>query len=111
MNPSMRMLHIFSLDANLVISSGGCSNWNGILILPLLDMLEGNEHIELNRCPKEALILGCWSIWNHRNHIIFDAANKSIDVAFHSFKDFLSPVRHRAKTSLREGMSAWLDTL
>ena len=62
-------------------------------------------------CFKEILIIGCWTLWNHRNKIIFEG-----DVAFQPecmrfFKENFHLAMYKAKPSLKEGMSQWIDTL
>jgi hypothetical protein len=47
---------------------------------------------------------GCWSIWNHKNKIIFDRIRRDMQVCYHSFKGYVEIVRHTAKPSLKEGM-------
>ena len=58
-----------------------------------------------------AMIAGCWSIWNHRNKIIFDGELRSLELCFSFFVDSVNVIRHRIKPSLKEGMQAWLDLL
>jgi hypothetical protein len=62
-------------------------------------------------CFIEVLMLVCWSIWNHRNRAIFDNKPININECLRFFKEDFILVRHRAKPSLKEGMSSWLDTL
>jgi hypothetical protein len=62
-------------------------------------------------CFKEILMAGCWSLWNKRNRLIFDAEDMDMHSTIRFFKDTFVLIRHRAKPSLKEGMSQWLDTL
>jgi hypothetical protein len=79
--------------------------------LPLIDMLIDGKQRHNRIYFKEAMIVGCWSIWNHRNKIIFDYENISQDRCFAMFKESFSLIMHRGKPSLKEGMQQWLDTL
>ncbi|PNT74045.1 hypothetical protein BRADI_1g06864v3 [Brachypodium distachyon] len=80
--------------------------------LDVINMLINTAQTQVNNAGfKETIILGCWSIWNHRNKIIFDNEERHLDNIFYRFLEYFHLVRHRAKPSLREGMSAWLDTL
>ena len=60
---------------------------------------------------KVAMIAGCWSLWNHRNKIIFDNNQRNLDTCVASFIEFVGLVRHRVKPSLQQGMQDWLDLL
>jgi hypothetical protein len=60
---------------------------------------------------KDALIAGCWSIWIHRNNIIFESHNRDLFVCFDHFKLSFGTIRYRIKPSLKEGMQDWLDLL
>ena len=37
-----------------------------------------------------AVILGAWTLWNHRNRCVFDGISPSLSVAQHFFEDELS---------------------
>ncbi|PNT60496.1 hypothetical protein BRADI_5g00746v3 [Brachypodium distachyon] len=45
-----------------------------------LDMLISTNQFHVNN-PREVLILGCWSIWNHMNYIIFQNGDRLLNVA------------------------------
>jgi hypothetical protein len=62
-------------------------------------------------CFMEALIIGCWSIRNHRNNAIFEDRAVNLSTCFNFFKESILLIRHMAKPSLKEGMTVWLDTL
>ena len=62
-------------------------------------------------CFKESLIVGCWSIWNHRNRCIFCNADLDLDVCFTDFVASFHLILHKVKPSLKEGMPQWLDIL
>ena len=83
--------------------------WN--MDLDIIDMLIDGRNRFNQKCFKEYLIIGCWSLWNHRNKIIFDGGHLSLDSCFSFFKETFSLIRHRAKPSLNDGMQQWLDTL
>jgi hypothetical protein len=77
----------------------------------VIDMLIDGKQRHNSIYFKEAIIVGCWSIWNHRNKFIFDSQIISQDRCFTMFKESFSLIMHRAKPSLKEGMQQWLDTL
>jgi hypothetical protein len=79
--------------------------------LGIFDMLIDAKQRFGFSCFKESLIIGCWSIWNHRNKFIFDNQLINLPVCFIFFKESFELVRYRAKPSLLEGMTEWLDTL
>jgi hypothetical protein len=43
-------------------------------------------------CFKESLIVGCWSLWNHKNKIIFEGQYINLNECFKSFLDSFEPV-------------------
>jgi hypothetical protein len=49
---------------------------------------------------KEAMMVGCWSIWNQRNKIISENDQRDIETCFAFFKLSIAQVRHRVKASL-----------
>ena len=57
--------------------------WNNDLSLIelLIDGTNGNNFLG----SKEVLISGCWSLWNHRNKIIFDHQDLDIHECFRYF--------------------------
>jgi hypothetical protein len=77
----------------------------------VVEMIVDGKERSLNRFFNEALIAGCWSIWNKRNSIIFDAKHVDLDSCFAFFRGSISIIRHRVRPSLREGMEDWLDIL
>ena len=82
--------------------------WNNDL--DLFNMLTDAKRYKLI-CFKESLIVGCWSLWNHMNRCIFDNHPISLDIYFQDFLSSFDLVRHKAKPSLKEGMTQWVDTL
>jgi hypothetical protein len=77
--------------------------------LDIIDMVtEANERTSLIFF-KEAMMVGCWSIWNQRNKIIFENDQKDIELCYGFFKLSVSQVRHRVKPGLKEGMQDWID--
>ena len=79
--------------------------------LELYDMLLDGRSRAGQICFTEYLIIGCWSLWNHRNKIIFDGENLCLDLCIFMFKETFSLTMHRAKPSLKEGMQRWLDAI
>jgi hypothetical protein len=59
----------------------------------------------------EAAMVGYWIIWNHRNKTIFESQHIDLDLCLSIFKESFELVMHRAKPTLKEGMSQWVDTL
>jgi hypothetical protein len=76
-----------------------------------INMMIDGERRSSNIYFKEALITGCWSIWIHRNNIIFDSHNRDLLTCFDHFKVSFGLIRHRIKPSLKDGMQDWLDLL
>ena len=60
---------------------------------------------------EECIMAGCWSIWKHRNAIIFDNKTKDIAYCISCFKEHITIIIKKAKPSLKEGMQSWVDTL
>ena len=79
--------------------------------LDIIEMITEAKTRSLNIFFKEAMIAGCWSIWNQRNNIIFEQAQRDQDVCYGSFKSSIEMIRYRIKPSLKEGMQDWLDLL
>ena len=73
-------------------------------------LIDGNNRARLI-CFKEILLTGCWSIWIHRNNIIFDNKALSIPECMRHFRETFTIIMHRDKPSLKEGMQQWIDTL
>lgn len=104
------MLHLFftcDFSQNLWWKIG--EEWNTDLLL--LDMIMDAERRSFNPFFKIAMIAGCWSLWNHRNSIIFDNQQRSLDICYNFFKSSIQEIRHRVKPGLKEGMQDWIDTL
>jgi hypothetical protein len=79
--------------------------------LPIFDMiLDGKRRFNIS-CFMEVLMAGSWTLWNKRNRLIFDGDDVDMQNSIILFKDTFSLIRHRAKPSLKDGMSQWLDTL
>ena len=83
--------------------------WNNDL--SRIDLLIDGKQRNNFDCIKEVIITGCWSLWIHRNKIIFDTQNLDIHECYRIFKETFALVMHRAKPSLKEGMQQWLDSL
>jgi hypothetical protein len=83
--------------------------WN--LDFDLINMIIDAKNRSSNLFFKEALMCGCWSIWNERNGIIFDGKHRDLNHCYSFFKSSVGMIRHRVKPSLKEGMQNWLDTL
>jgi hypothetical protein len=67
-----------------------------------MEMLTEENDRSNNIFFKEAMMVGCWSIWNQRNNIIFENDQRDIENCFASFKLSIAQVRHRVKPSLTE---------
>lgn len=59
----------------------------------------------------EIIIIGCWSIWNQRNGMIFDGIQCSINACKMDFKNNFHMSLLRAKPSIKEGMRSWIDNV
>ena len=59
----------------------------------------------------EIMILGCWSIWNQRNGMIFEGIPCSINDCKIDFVRYFKMTMLRAKPTLKEGMSSWIDNI
>jgi hypothetical protein len=79
--------------------------------LSLIDMLIDGKQRNNSIYFKEAMIIGCWTIWIHRNKFIFDNAPICQDRCFAMFRESFALIMYRAKPSLKDGMQQWLDTL
>ena len=80
--------------------------WDLSLSVPDL-MLHGKQR---SRCKlfKEIVILTCWSIWLHRNKVIFKQSLISIQQWKYEFKEAFALVIHRVKPSLKGDFVCWL---
>jgi hypothetical protein len=83
--------------------------WNNDL--NFLDMMMDRKQRKNLQYFNESVILGSWSLWNHRNNIIFDNEERSLDTCFIMFTVYFKQVIQRAKPGLKEGMQDWLDLL
>jgi len=81
------------------------------IALPLMPMLVDARSRTTSPFFNVALIAGSWSLWNHRNKIIFDNEDRDQSVCFSFFKSSVDLIRLRVKPSLRDGLLIWLDTL
>ena len=77
--------------------------------LGLMDMLIEAKNRSTNPFFELSMIVGCWSIWNHKNKIIFGVEITNIDTCVNFFKTSVVLIRHRAKPILKEGMQIWTD--
>ena len=59
----------------------------------------------------EIMTLGCWSIWNQRNGLIFEEIPCSITSCKFDFITTFKLTMLRAKPSLKDGMSSWIDNI
>ena len=104
------MLHLFfSCDFSQNFWWKINEEWN--TDLEFIDMLMEAKRRSSNPFFKIAMIAGCWSIWNHRNSIIFDGNHRDPDLCYDFFKASVHDIRHRVKPSLKEGMQSWIDLL
>jgi hypothetical protein len=79
--------------------------------LDIMEMhIDANDRIS-NIFFKETMMVGCWSIWNQRNKIIFENSQKDIELCYAFFKLSMTQERHKVKPGLKEGMQDWIDTL
>ena len=59
----------------------------------------------------EIMIVGCRSIWNQRNGMIFEGIPCSINECKYDFIRSFKITMMRAKPSLKDGMSSWIDNI
>jgi hypothetical protein len=59
----------------------------------------------------EIIISGCWAIWDQRNGLIFRDIAPSLLSCSSFFKTICASNLLRARPSLKEGMTSWIDTL
>jgi hypothetical protein len=78
--------------------------------LPLIDMLIEGKRRKNKICFKDVLIVRSWSIWNHRNIIIFENESINQDKCYNMSREYFYTIMHRAKPSLKEGMQRWIDS-
>jgi hypothetical protein len=101
------MLHLFftcDFSQNLWWKIG--EEWNTNLML--IDMILDEERRSFNPFFKIAMIVGCWSLWNHMNSITFDNQQRSLDICYKFFTSSIQEIRHRVKPGF-EGGNARLD--
>jgi hypothetical protein len=77
----------------------------------IIDMLIDASSRSNNNFFKKSMMLGCWSLWNQRNKIIFENEQRDLETCFSFFKHYIALIRHMVKTRLKEGMQDWLDLL
>ncbi|TVT98983.1 hypothetical protein EJB05_55684, partial [Eragrostis curvula] len=71
------------------------------------------EHLcnQNNLCfIKELVIVACWAIWKHRNAIIFDNKNVSLQNWKREFKEEMALTVIKAKGQKKREMKIWLDS-
>ena len=72
------------------------------LSLPVIGMIEeGRGNFSHRSCYMEVVILACWSMWTHRNNIVFDNGVASFPIWKQEFRTLFAMVVHRAKPSLK----------
>lgn len=79
--------------------------------LDIINMLMDGKQRTTSACFKETLLAGCWSIWKHKNSIIFYHKPRSITYALCCFKEHFGMIMKKARPTLKDGMQDWLDTL
>jgi hypothetical protein len=57
----------------------------------------------------EIIILMAWAIWVTRNDCVFNNINPTVESCRRKFKEEFKMLLLRAKPSLVEAMTAWLD--
>jgi hypothetical protein len=67
----------------------------------IYDMISNGRGTNPIACFMEVLIMGCWSLWNHRNNVIFEGKTINLHVCFNFFKECFSLIRNRAKPNLK----------
>ena len=83
--------------------------WNSDLDIHNM-VMDANHRYKI-RYFMEIVILGCWSIWNQRNGMIFDGIPCSINECKYDFIRSFRITMMRAKPSLKDGMSSWIDNI
>ena len=73
-------------------------------------IIEAQQRYQLHHFM-EIMIVGCWSIWNQRNGLMFDGIPCSINECRYDFIRSFKLTMPRAKPSLKEGMSSWIDNI
>lgn len=79
--------------------------------LPLIEMVEHQRSQFGYSCYMEVIMLATWTIWIHRNNIIFNVGQVSFVRWKREFKEVLILCDHRAKPSLQLDLTAWLSSL
>jgi hypothetical protein len=77
--------------------------WNSEL--PIMDLLIDGKRRHNISCFKEILMAACWTLWKQRTIVIFDGDECAMKFSLCFCKDVIILIRHRAKPSLKEGMS------
>jgi hypothetical protein len=99
----MPMLKVFACDFSQRFWWDLNLEWNSEL--PIFYMiLDGKRRFNIS-CFMDVLMAGCWTLWNKRNRLIFDGDDVDIQSSVTIFKETFSLIRHRAKPSLKDGMS------
>ena len=73
--------------------------------MDLYDMLLDGRARAGHSCFTEYLITGCWSLWCHRNSIIFDGGQLDIDTCCNLFKEFFPLLCIELNPLLKKGCS------
>nr|TKW03477.1 hypothetical protein SEVIR_7G027000v2 [Setaria viridis] len=60
---------------------------------------------------REIVIVACWTLWCHRNSIVFNAQSLSFARWRLSFVEEMRRVSLRAKTSMGDKINIWLSNL
>lgn len=60
---------------------------------------------------REVIIIAMWSIWKHRNSLIFDGASLSFGAWRTIFVDGMKAVSLRAKPLVKDRIICWLSSL
>jgi hypothetical protein len=86
------------------LAGGRARGATDALDFDLINMIIDAKNRSSNLFFKEALMCGCWSIWNERNGIIFDGKYRYLNRCYSFLKSSVGMIRHRVKPSLKEGM-------
>lgn len=74
-------------------------HWN-VALMPDAMLSQARRNFN-SKIFREVLIVGCWTIWCHKNRIIFDNMGVDLGRWKHSFKDELKLVSLRAKPEIK----------
>jgi hypothetical protein len=81
------------------------------LSLSVVSMIEQQRSRFGFDCFMEVVILSTWSIWLHRNNIIFNSTQISLNRWCSEFHDIFLLCKHRAKPSLEACLTSWMSSL